>query len=87
LRQETFDLGVLDHGLPDMTGTELAARIRAYPGTSDLPVIMVTARAYELDEAELRESLGILRVIAKPFSPREVAAIIHAALAMQWTAA
>ena len=33
---------------------------------------MLTAKGYELSQQELREQLGILTIIAKPFSPREL---------------
>jgi DNA-binding response OmpR family regulator len=64
------DLVLLDVGLPDLDGLETLRRIRA---TSDLPVILVTARADEVDTL-VGLAVGADDYIAKPFSPREVVA-------------
>ena len=70
------DLLILDLGLPDVPGEELLRLLRR---TSDLPVIMLTARASEGDRvAGLR--LGADDYVTKPFSPRELVARIEAVL-------
>ncbi len=45
-RGEAFDLAVLDMQMPEMDGVELAQRIRALPGTADMPMIMLTSLGY-----------------------------------------
>ncbi|WP_091546797.1 response regulator transcription factor [Modestobacter sp. DSM 44400] len=70
------DLLVLDLGLPDLPGEELLRLLRR---TSDIPVIMLTARASEGDRvAGLR--LGADDYVTKPFSPRELVARVEAVL-------
>jgi DNA-binding response OmpR family regulator len=71
-----IDLVVLDLGLPDMSGVEVLGRIRA---ESELPVIVLTARSSEPDRV-LGLTLGADDYVAKPFSPRELAARVEAVL-------
>lgn len=70
------DLVVLDLGLPDLTGEEVARTLRT---SSNVPIIMLTAKAGEDDRiAGLR--LGADDYLAKPFSPRELVARVEAVL-------
>lgn len=70
------DLVVLDLMLPDISGEEVARSVRSH---SDVPIIMLTAKAGEDDRvAGLR--LGADDYLAKPFSPRELIARIEAVL-------
>jgi DNA-binding response OmpR family regulator len=70
------DLLVLDLGLPDLPGEELLRLLRR---SSDVPVIMLTARASEGDRVTgLR--LGADDYVTKPFSPRELVARVEAVL-------
>ena len=70
------DLVVLDLGLPDLSGEEVARTLRA---ASNVPIIMLTAKAAEDDRvAGLR--LGADDYLAKPFSPRELVARVEAVL-------
>lgn len=70
------DLVILDVGLPDIGGFEVLARLRR---ESALPVLMLTARNDEIDRV-LGLELGADDYVAKPFSPREVAARVAAIL-------
>ena len=70
------DLLVLDLGLPDIDGLDVARELRR---TSDLPIIMLTARADETDRLVGLE-LGADDYLAKPFSPRELVARVRAVL-------
>ncbi len=70
------DLLVLDLMLPDLTGEEIARNVRSH---SDLPIIMLTAKAGEDDRvAGLRQ--GADDYLVKPFSPRELVARVDAVL-------
>jgi DNA-binding response OmpR family regulator len=70
------DLVVLDVMLPGTDGLELCRWIRA---TSELPVIMLTARGEEADRIVGLE-LGADDYVTKPFSPRELAARVRTVL-------
>jgi DNA-binding response OmpR family regulator len=70
-------LVILDVGLPgDVDGLEICRRLRA---TSDVPVIMLTARDGEIDRV-LGLELGADDYVTKPFSPRELVARVKAVL-------
>ncbi|MBG0846380.1 two-component system response regulator CreB [Pseudomonas chengduensis] len=76
LENGTFDLAILDVGLPDISGFELCKRLRRF---SELPVIFLTARSEEIDRVVGLE-IGADDYVVKPFSPREVAARVKAIL-------
>jgi len=67
---------VLDVMLPHVDGFEVCRRLRA---ESDVPIILVTARAGEEDKLEGLD-LGADDYLAKPFSPRELVARVKAVL-------
>src|SRR3954466_4257756 len=66
------DILITDCQMPRLDGLGLCKKIRENADTRDIPVLMLTAKGYELSHRELYEELGILAVIAKPFSPREL---------------
>ena len=70
------DLVLLDLMLPGMSGTEVAKQMRA---TSNVPIIMVTARDSEIDKVVGLE-LGADDYVTKPYSSRELIARIRAVL-------
>ncbi len=76
-------LVVLDLGLPDMDGLDVARALRQ---ASNVPMIMLTARGEETDKLVGLE-LGADDYITKPFSPKELVARIRAVLRRAETAA
>ena len=74
--ETTFDLVVLDVMLPRMDGLEVCRRMRA---RSSVPIIMLTAKAEEIDKV-LGLELGADDYITKPFSLREFRSRVKAAL-------
>jgi DNA-binding response OmpR family regulator len=74
--REQFDLVVLDVMLPRMDGLEVCRRMRA---RSSVPIIMLTAKAEEIDKV-LGLELGADDYITKPFSLREFRSRVKAAL-------
>lgn len=70
------ELVVLDVMLPDQSGIETLRQIRA---ASQVPVLMLTARGYEIDKVVGLE-LGADDYVPKPCTPRELAARIRAIL-------
>ena len=61
------DLILLDVMLPELTGIEVAQRLRVDPATADIPIIMLTAKAAEADEV-VGLTAGADDYITKPFS-------------------
>ena len=75
-RQDKPDLIVLDLMLPGMDGLDVCRSIRK---ESDVPIIMLTARAEEIDQL-IGLELGADDYITKPFSPRTLVARVRALL-------
>lgn len=65
------DLILLDVMLPEVDGLEVCKLLRRDPATSGIPIIMLTARAAEVDRIVGLE-LGADDYVTKPFSPREL---------------
>ncbi len=76
LKRETFDAVILDLMLPDADGLDLCRRLRA---TSDVPILMLTARGEPMDRVVGLE-IGADDYLAKPFEPRELQARLRAIL-------
>ena len=74
-----FDLVLLDLMLPGLYGMDVCKRVRQ---ESDVPIVMLTARALEDDHVRGLE-LGADDYITKPFSPRQVVARIRSVLRRQ----
>ena len=73
------DLVVLDVMMPELSGTEVASRLRAKPATASLPIIMLTARSEEVDEI-VGLTVGADDYITKPFSTKVLLARIESVL-------
>lgn len=76
LSDGSIALVILDVGLPDRNGFDLLREIRK---TSNLPIIIVTARSDEVDRVVGLE-IGADDYIVKPFSPRELTARVRTVL-------
>jgi phosphate regulon transcriptional regulator PhoB len=72
-------LVVLDIMLPDADGIEVCRRLRATAATASVPIVMLTAKATEVDRV-LGLEIGADDYITKPFSPRELVARVRAVL-------
>ena len=68
---EKPDVLVTDFQMPVMTGLELVENLRNNPDTADIPVVMLTARGFAIDD-EKKEQLRISACLSKPFGPREL---------------
>jgi len=70
-RQQRPDLVICDFQMPYMTGLELCRELARSPATAPIPVLILTARGYALDDEDL--AIGNIRkVLSKPFSPRGI---------------
>ena len=79
VRRDPPDLVVLDLMLPGLSGLEVCRAMRADPGVSGVPIIMLTARTEETDRIVGLE-IGGDDYVTKPFSPKELVARIGAVL-------
>jgi DNA-binding response OmpR family regulator len=71
VRAERPDLVVLDLMLPELDGLEVCKLMRRDPATAGIPVLMLTAKAAEMDRVVGLE-LGADDYVTKPYSPREL---------------
>src|SRR6266404_2471780 len=76
LKREAFDAVILDLMLPDADGLELCRRLRT---SSDLPILMLTARGEPMDRV-IGLEVGADDYLPKPFEPRELLARLRAIL-------
>jgi phosphate regulon transcriptional regulator PhoB len=73
------DLVLLDIMLPGTDGLTLCRRLRAQAATAAVPIIMLTAKAAEVDRV-LGLEMGADDYVTKPFSPRELVARVKAVM-------
>jgi phosphate regulon transcriptional regulator PhoB len=78
-KKQKPDLLILDLMLPRMNGIDVCKAIRGNPATADLPIIMLTAKADELDKV-LGLEIGADDYITKPFSVKELVARVRSIL-------
>jgi len=81
IERQMPDVVVTDCQMPQLDGIGLCRRVRAHEHTRHLPILMLTAKGYELSHEAVVEQLGVLRVVAKPFSPRELLQMVEEILA------
>lgn len=77
---EHVDLVVLDIMLPGLDGYELCYRLRQRPETTDVPVLMISAKARPEDK-EIGLKVGADDYLTKPVDPSEILAKVKALLA------
>lgn len=77
-------LVLLDLMLPQVDGLEVCKLLRRDPATATIPIIMVTAKATEIDRV-LGLELGADDYVTKPFSPRELVLRVKSLLRRQQT--
>jgi two-component system phosphate regulon response regulator PhoB len=79
LQKEGADCLILDIMLPGMDGFKVLRKVKENPNTSDIPVIMTTAKGEEADIVTGLE-LGADDYVVKPYSPKVLTARVRAAL-------
>jgi two-component system cell cycle response regulator DivK len=70
------DLILMDIQLPKISGIEATRRLRAEAATAATPIIAITSFALSGDDHKAKEA-GATAYLAKPFSPRELLALIR----------
>lgn len=78
-REEGPALVILDLMMPKMSGLEVARQLKASPATARIPILMLTAKADEVDRIVGLE-LGADDYVTKPFSPREIVLRVQSVL-------
>lgn len=70
------DLILMDIQLPKISGLEATRRLRAQPSTANVPIIAITSFALSGDDQQAKDA-GANAYIAKPYSPRDLLALIR----------
>ncbi len=51
--------------------------MRHDPRLAQIPVLLLTAKMFEIDVSQVQEKLGLFTVLSKPFSPRELTRLVQ----------
>lgn len=78
-QQEQFDLIITDYFMPRRTGADLVRELRQTREYADIPVILLTARAPELNLARLASSLSVL-IVSKSCSIGRLVGVVGSCL-------
>jgi two-component system, chemotaxis family, chemotaxis protein CheY len=76
LQNAPVDLLVTDHQMPICSGLELIEKVRHDEKLKQLPIVLCTAKGFELNATELIQVYALLTVMRKPFSPRQMISLI-----------
>lgn len=77
--REHPDLMILDWMMPQRTGIEVLEALREDPATTEIPVILLTAKAQKADRNQAL-LLGIRGYLVKPFSPLDLIELVDKVL-------
>ena len=83
MRQEKPDLILLDLMMPGIDGWEVYRQMRADKELTEIPVIIVTAKAQSIDKVLGLQVAKVADYITKPFGPKELIGSIERVLAQQ----
>lgn len=83
VRKELPDLVLLDLMMPDMDGWDVYHQIKSDEQTRDIPVIVITAKALNIDKVLGLRIAKVEDYIAKPFSPQELLQRVEQVLSKQ----
>ncbi len=72
IRREKPDLVLLDLMMPDVDGWEVYRQMRAEEALKDIPVIVVTAKAHNIDKVLGLRIVKVNDYLTKPFGPQEL---------------
>jgi two-component system, OmpR family, response regulator VicR len=81
VKQQLPDLVLLDLMMPDMDGWDVYQQMKAEEKTRDIPVIVVTAKAQNIDKVLGLHIAKVDDYISKPFSPQELVDSVEKVLA------
>ncbi|MFZ0534000.1 MAG: response regulator [Anaerolineales bacterium] len=83
IRKELPDLVLLDLMMPDMDGWDVYHQIKSEELTRDIPVIVITAKAQNIDKILGLHIAKVEDYISKPFSPQELLDRVEQVLSRQ----
>ncbi|HRX80851.1 MAG TPA: response regulator [Pirellulaceae bacterium] len=75
-----FDLVITDYQMPEMDGGKLCELLRRSESYFNTPIILTTAKCFELDIRQLQVDHNLIAVFQKPFSPSKVGDVVKRCL-------
>jgi two-component system, OmpR family, response regulator VicR len=85
VRKNSPDVILLDLMMPDMDGWEVYQQLKADENTRDIPVIVITAKAQNIDKVLALHIAKVDDYIPKPFTPKDLLDSIERVLQIQQT--
>lgn len=79
IKSEDYDLVILDHMMPKLTGLEVITEVRSLPDKANIKILMLSAKSQYQEQEKVRLA-GANDFMSKPFSPIELALKIEAML-------
>lgn len=76
IKNNDYDLVIVDYMMPGLTGIEVIESVRAIPSKSETKIMMLTAKSQQKDEEKALSS-GANYFLAKPFSPLKLADLVE----------
>lgn len=77
IQREAPAVLICDYQMPHMDGLELCRLLREDFRYADLPIVLLTAKGYEISAHQLQRDLRLSAVLGKPFSPRELLTLVQ----------
>lgn len=77
LGREAFDLLMTDFQMPGVNGEELCRVVRQELQLDSMPIVMCSAKGFELDIPGLKAQYGISEILYKPFSVQAIVSLIQ----------
>lgn len=78
--ERRFDFVSVDYEMPEMNGDEFIRALRLDGRHASVPVLMCSAKGYEVNVEALKQQLRLVEFLDKPFSPNEFMAIVAESL-------
>ena len=75
-KEHVPDLVILDVMMPELSGWEVAERLRKARETADVPIVFLSARTQDSDRQK-GEDLGVDAYVTKPFDPTELMQLVR----------
>ena len=76
------DLVITDFQMPRMDGLDLCSALRENSATAEIPVLLLTAKGFELGDDEMSEHFNVVGMICKPFSPGDLLQKVESVLSL-----
>ncbi len=80
IQEECPDMLITDCQMPRMDGFQLVEKIRGDEKIQHLPIVMLTAKGFEFAPSDVTDKWGVIAIVSKPFSPRELLRCIEQVL-------